>query len=384
MLLNYGIITALYFSKYASPISAQRKSKVKYVFLWTSGESTLHLQRLTLKKSNSQHFVRCRPTLDSILNFCTLVYDRAYHCLQIAYQRSAKLLAINFVSRTFACRRLAQSLSRSGSVFSSCMRDYLDTVVKQDQCGQYADDNWTKLGPGKSQSKWFNRDRPKRGRKFTLDVRLPDSGAASDSPQTTKLPSIPEFVWQQPQENLSKNINENSPVQTQKKNDTSDFRQRNVIESQNSPKRQTSPKVSGSTAEPFLENQTGSTPVQCLGDSKKRQLENQWIETDITVIHSGDDNFSPPKKTTSKIKKRLVKDEITNELYMPLISTIGLKWKKKMLHVPLDFENGFQKDALVGSRAYVSAIAQIELDRIKQQAPTKSSKSKFLPIFKFK
>ena len=40
-----------------------------------------------------------------------------------------------------------------------------------------------------------------------------------------------------------------------------------------------------------------------------------------------------------------------------------------MLYVPLDFENGLTIDALVDSGAYVSAIAQTELDRIKQQAP---------------
>ena len=41
-----------------------------------------------------------------------------------------------------------------------------------------------------------------------------------------------------------------------------------------------------------------------------------------------------------------------------------------MLFVPLDFENGLTIDALVDSGAYVSAIAQKELDRIKEQAPS--------------
>ena len=61
---------------------------------------------------------------------------------------------------------------------------------------------------------------------------------------------------------------------------------------------------------------------------------------------------------------------MTNELYMPLSSTIVLKRKKEMLYVPLDFENGLTIDALVDSGAYVSAIAQKELDRIKQQSPS--------------
>ena len=40
-----------------------------------------------------------------------------------------------------------------------------------------------------------------------------------------------------------------------------------------------------------------------------------------------------------------------------------------MLYSPLDFETGLAIDALVDSGAYVSAIAQTELDRIEQQAP---------------
>ena len=58
----------------------------------------------------------------------------------MADQRSVELLAFNFASRTFAYRRLAQGLSRALSAFSSFMREYLDTVIKADQCAQYVDD----------------------------------------------------------------------------------------------------------------------------------------------------------------------------------------------------------------------------------------------------
>ena len=85
---------------------------------------------------------------------------------------------------------------------------------------------------------------------------------------------------------------------------------------------------------------------------------------------SRDDNISPPAITNSRIEERLVRDDSTNELYMPLSSTIVLKRKEEMLYVPLDFENGLTIDALVDSGAYVSAIAQKELDRIKQQSPS--------------
>ena len=71
---------------------------------------------------------------------CKLDCSQAYHCLQMADQRSVEMLAFNFASRTFAYKRLAQGLSRSVSAFSSFMREYLDPVVKADQCAQYVDD----------------------------------------------------------------------------------------------------------------------------------------------------------------------------------------------------------------------------------------------------
>ena len=53
--------------------------------------------------------------------------------------------------------------------------------------------------------------------------------------------------------------------------------------------------------------------------------------------------------------------------------------------VTLDFENRLAKDAPVDSGAYVSAIAEIELERIKQQAPPppKSFKIDDAPKFLF-
>ena len=73
--------------------------------------------------------------------FCKLDCSQAYHCLPMADQRSIEMLAFRcFASRTFAYRRLAQGLSRALSAFSSFMREYLDKVIKADQCAQYVDD----------------------------------------------------------------------------------------------------------------------------------------------------------------------------------------------------------------------------------------------------
>ena len=58
----------------------------------------------------------------------------------MADQRSIEMLAFNFASRTFDYKRLAQGLSRALSAFSSFMREYLDKVVRADQCAQYVDE----------------------------------------------------------------------------------------------------------------------------------------------------------------------------------------------------------------------------------------------------
>ena len=100
----------------------------------------------------------------------------------------------------------------------------------------------------------------------------------------------------------------------------------------------------------------------------------------MTANDNGDDNISPPKIASSQIEEQLVRDDTTNELYMPLSSEIILKRKKEMLYVPLDFKNGLKIDDLVDS----GAIAQTELDRIKQQAPANTFKIDDPPNFQVK
>ena len=146
-------------------------------------------------------------------------------------------------------------------------------------------------------------------------------------------------------------------------------KQRNDVESQTSPMKETSSQVSVSSTEPLPGNQTRSTLVQSLNDSNKHQPEIQQHARNIIANDNGDDSVSPPKNTTSQIEDQLVRDDITNELCIPLSSAIVLKRKKEMLYVPLDFENGLTIDAPVDSGAYVSSIAQTELDRIKTTSP---------------
>ena len=208
--------------------------------------------------------------------------------------------------------------------------------------------------------------------KFKLTMPRLHSGAAIDRPETThlKLPPIPEVVWQQPQENHVPNIYQNVINEAHKNTHMPEPKQRSDVESQTSPIKETSSQASVSSTEPLLGNQTRSALVPNLNDSKKPNSEIQRNEIDMMTYDIGDDNISPPVVTISQIEKRLVRDETTNEIYMPLSSTIVPKRKKEMLHVPLDFENVLRIDALVDPGAYVSATAQNEPDRIKQQSPS--------------
>ena len=138
---KYGIVTVLPFSKYASPIFAQRKPNGKLRLL-------VDLRKINSliadDYTNNNHPVSTLSDAAQHLAgkslFCKLNCSQAYHCLQMADQRSVEMLAFNFAGRTFAYKRLAQGFSRSVSAFSSFMREYLDPVVKADQCAQYVDD----------------------------------------------------------------------------------------------------------------------------------------------------------------------------------------------------------------------------------------------------
>ena len=76
-----------------------------------------------------------------------------------------------------------------------------------------------------------------------------------------------------------------------------------------------------------------------------------------------------------------MRDEQTNEIHLPLTSTVVPKRKQEKLYVPLVFQNSLTVDALAGSGAFVSAIAQNDLDKIKEKAPKHILKIDDPPIF---
>ena len=141
LLHKHGILTTSPFSKYASPSFAQKKPNRKLRLLvdlrkiknLISDDYISNNHPVSTLKDAAQHMAGKKL-------FFKLDCSQVHHCLQMADQRSIETLAFNFASRTFAYRRLAQGLSRALSAFSSFMREYLDRVIKADQCAQYVDD----------------------------------------------------------------------------------------------------------------------------------------------------------------------------------------------------------------------------------------------------
>ena len=110
LLHRYRIITTFPFSKYASPIFALKKP---------NGKLQLLDDLRKINKLISDEYIDNNHPVSTLTKaaqhmagkelFCKLECSQAYHCLQMADQRSIEKLAFNFASRTFAYRRLAIS-----------------------------------------------------------------------------------------------------------------------------------------------------------------------------------------------------------------------------------------------------------------------------------
>ena len=189
---KYGIITVLPFSKYASPMFAQRKPNGKLRLL-------VDLRKINSliadDYTNNNHPVSTLSDAAQHLAgkslFCKLDCSQAYHCLEIADQSSVEMHAFNFASRTFAYKRLAQGFSRYVFAFSSFVCEYLDLVFKADQCAQYIDDigieanNATDLTRNnRAVFRWIRQTRLKLTiEKFLFGVRQVDFLGRTISPE---------------------------------------------------------------------------------------------------------------------------------------------------------------------------------------------------------
>ena len=189
------------------------------------------------------------------------------------------------------------------------------------------------------------------------------SGAARDRPETkiSKLPPIPELVWQQPTENVPNQDNLNIT--------TNDSTIKTNVASQTSPPKGSQPQNDVDTTEQSSGNQTGNELVPFLDCSKNSSTNTQNTEQHVVTTPNGDTTTPHLTTATPLIEEGLVRDEQTNEVYLPLTSTVVLKRKQEMLYVPLDFASNLTVDVLVDSGEFVNAIAQDDLETVKQKAP---------------
>ena len=117
MLHIYGIITTLPFSKYTSPIFAQKKPNRKLRLL------------VDLRKINnliSDDYINKNHPVSTLVDaaqhmagkklVCKLDCSQLYHCLQMADQCSIEMLAFNFASRKNWSNNLRKSTKHSTKV----------------------------------------------------------------------------------------------------------------------------------------------------------------------------------------------------------------------------------------------------------------------------
>ena len=145
------------------------------------------------------------------------------------------------------------------------------------------------------------------------------SGPARDRPETktSKLPPIPEVVWQQPTENATNQDNLN--------NTTNDSTLKTNVASQTSRPKGTQPQNHVDTTEQSAGNQTGNEPVVSLDCSKNSSTNSQNTEQHVVTTPNGDTTTPPLTTATPLIEEGLVRDQQTNEVYLQLTSKVVLK-----------------------------------------------------------
>ena len=155
------------------------------------------------------------------------------------------------------------------------------------------------------------------------------SGTAPDRPETTetpKLPSTPEVVWQQ--------TTETTTDQAEFKNTNIDSTSKTTVANQTSPRKGTQPQYYVVTTEHPPGNQTGNEKVPFPNSSKNYSTDIHNSEQHVMPSCNGDTTTPPLTTATPFIDEWLVRDEQTNEVDLPITSTVVLKRKQEMLYVP--------------------------------------------------
>ena len=141
LLQYHDIIKTLKYSKYSSPLFAQRKPDGRLRML-------LDLRRINhlIRHDYDNNNYPVASLMDAAMHFSgkpiksKMDCAQAFHGIPVEDATSMQLMSFNFASRTFAYTRLAQGLSRSATAFSSYIRQSLHKCITNDQCEAYMDD----------------------------------------------------------------------------------------------------------------------------------------------------------------------------------------------------------------------------------------------------
>ena len=148
-----------------------------------------------------------------------------------------------------------------------------------------------------------------------------------------------------------------------------------------SPPKGTQPQNYVVTTEHPPGNQTGNEPIPFLNCSKNCSTDAQNSKQHVTTNLNGGTTTPPLTTATPLIEEGLLRDEQTNEVHLPLTSTVILKRKQELLYLPLDFENNLTVDALVNWGAFASATTQNDLNTKEEKAPSIILKIDNTPTF---
>ena len=192
----------------------------------------------------------------------------------------------------------------------------------------------TKPSPTEKCTKQLRWECPSCRPNFKLATPRLHSGAACDRPETheiPKLPPIPGVVWQPPTDIVTD--------QDILNNTKTDSTLKTTVASQTSPPKGNQPQRRVAATEHPTGSQTGNEPVPFLNCFKNSSTVIHNTEQHVVNTLNGDTTTPPLTTATPLIEEGLVRDEQTNEVYLPVTSTVVLKRKQEMLYVPLDFEN---------------------------------------------
>ena len=209
-----------------------------------------------------------------------------------------------------------------------------------------------------------------------------------ETAKTTGLSTIIEVVRQQPPEtpvNHQKLDNKHTDCASNTNQPTQELENKQIsdVVNQTSPPKGFQLQSFGTAAEHFGEK-SGNEQVSFPDNSNSCPTDIQKSREYIMTTPDGDSFKSPLKSTAPHIEEKVVRDEQADKFYLPLSSTVVLKRKPQLVCVHLDFDNNLIIDALLESRAYVSAIVRMSWTQQNKKPRTTSSKSTTLPIFKYK